>query len=806
MQYHVNFMGKDLGVVELDELRQRRKRGELTGQELVWCQGMPGWQALDVVLGSSQAQPGLQPKRPMNRWVLVAIVVGGVIFLSGVVVTVVALNTIGRRLMPGITEVSRLATGAPDTAGVDVASQPLPVTGHDVTWKDVRARRKALRVREYVDAYRTQGPRGQPWDADAQRMLDSWLEAEYGDGTRTNLPNVVALGDSLAANPGCDDPIVLTIAGSTCVDWFEAKHRLQRALAAFDNSGYNAYPKLYATVMLAAHERDDPATEERLDNAAVKLFRHALSDGSLRPEDQADIAESLVNGWGKSFFERRGEGLCNEADQAGPDFRWLALTLKGEYEINEAWKARGSGWADSVRQQGWQAFADHLSQARTSLTAAWKLQPDLPLAPCLMETVALGNSGAQEMRQWFDRAVAAQVDYPGAWYSMRWGLYPRWYGSLEALRTFGVMGLNSGRFDTDIPHKFFDTVGVMESESNCLPGQHFYGRSDIWPDLQRMYEGYISNSVATSQDATGWRSSYAVVAYFAGRYDVARQQLETVNWSPPAWNLEGWGKDLSLTPLEVAARTGSLASQIDEAESARDQDAVAAALAMYQKLAALTNADAKTRLFVARRESSLAIENRLLTGQWIDFMPVTNDDQNWTVSGGLYQVFPDGAVEIRSSHTGFLLFSNVRVGVEFEIQGEFELVQSSTKDFQAGVMMGLPENSRTDWYGFRMKRNTHEGEVASFSIGWTARQVRKPVSLRDGWNTFHFRFNGVKADAWVNDNRILENTQTPGPVEVMDDQYLVGLDAFNDMNDTTLRYRSVKVRRLNTGNDAAAGK
>ena len=57
------------------------------------------------------------------------------------------------------------------------------------------------------------------------------------------------------------------------------------------------------------------------------------------------------------------------------------------------------------------------------------------------------------------------------------------------------------------------------------------------------------------------------MAYFAGKYDVARQQLEALDWKPSQRNLAGWGVDLSLMPLKVAALTGGSAPKVARAES-----------------------------------------------------------------------------------------------------------------------------------------------------------------------------------------------------------------------------------------------
>src|SRR5260370_40339383 len=105
-----------------------------------------------------------------------------------------------------------------------------------------------------------------------------------------------------------------------------------------------------------------------------------------------------------------------------------------------------------------------------------------------MVEVAMGQSEPEQMRLWFDRAIAAQIDIPLAWSSMRWALRPRWFGSLDALLALGVKAVDTKRFDTDVPRMFFDCITDIESEEQVPPGQHIHGRFDVCPHMQKMYE------------------------------------------------------------------------------------------------------------------------------------------------------------------------------------------------------------------------------------------------------------------------------------------------------------------------------
>ena len=99
------------------------------------------------------------------------------------------------------------------------------------------------------------------------------------------------------------------------------------------------------------------------------------------------------------------------------------------------------------------------------------------------------------------------------------------------------------------------TTFIRDPDNQYRTG-YIYGRPDIWPHLQRMYEGYVAEPTEAANVA-GWRSTYAMIAYLAGKYDVARQQLDSVQWQPRKGVSEGWGTDGSLFLLEGTLFVGN---------------------------------------------------------------------------------------------------------------------------------------------------------------------------------------------------------------------------------------------------------
>lgn len=183
-------------------------------------------------------------------------------------------------------------------------------------------------------------------------------------------------------------------------------------------------------------------------------------------------------------------------------------------------------------------------------------------------------------------------------------------------------------------------------------------------------------------------------------------------------------------------------------------------------------------------------------GDWVNLLPTSDDDPNWVFSFGKVQVLPDGAVEVESGPQGHMFVSRLRAGMNFEVRGQMELVHSANKNFQGGVVMGMPDFNGYNWYGFRLKRHGEEGDQACFARGWTRQQIVRHLALNDVTNTFDLTFEDGQVTATVNGVSAFDQADPPRGISVPDNSYLVGLGAFNDSPDTVIRYRNVQLRKL----------
>jgi hypothetical protein len=110
--------------------------------------------------------------------------------------------------------------------------------------------------------------------------------------------------------------------------------------------------------------------------------------------------------------------------------------------------------------------------------------------------------------------------------------------------------------------------------------------------------------------------------------------------------------------------------------------------------------------------------------------------------------------------------------------------------------MGLPQYENYNWYAFRVKRNSDEGDIASFSQHWTKRQIMSPVPLDSRTNSFDFRFQNGRVSATVDGREVFKDVPPPKDAYVTTNEFFLGLGAFNDSNSTVIRYRQIQVRRL----------
>ena len=228
-------------------------------------------------------------------------------------------------------------------------------------------------------------------------MIDYMVNFDWYDGKTFDYRiRSLALGFSVGRIAQAGYPAIMVNEGARCALYLLYSYRIayklddsDRSTTAAIGSALQFWRQGYQG-MIAQHYPDS------------FLYRWAdnLQESAKARQGDLDLA----------IFEQ--DRVFNETNQ-NPGLR---MAVDGDYMVNSAWNARGSGWASSVSADGWRVFNDRLSDARSLLESAYQKYPNEEPVSRLMLRVTLGQqSDRAEMEQWFQRAIAADPHSYGAY-------------------------------------------------------------------------------------------------------------------------------------------------------------------------------------------------------------------------------------------------------------------------------------------------------------------------------------------------------------------------------------------------------
>lgn len=453
--------------------------------------------------------------------------------------------------------------------------------------------------------------------------------------------------------------------------------------------------------------RSDPgkALEDAHDLALV-AFDRLLAEFYFAPDEIWLLADFTGFGFFPDLFEARADRVLEIAESHNLPLWYLEL-LRGRHHINLAWKVRGTGFANTVTETGWTGFREHLQIAREHLEESWRLAPQYPFAAKAMITVSMGSSpdAATEMRQWLDRSIAAQADHWPAYEAYLWGIRPRWHGSHEEMLAFADECLATGRFDTNVPIYYLSTVRKISADE----GRGIYRRPDIYEGMRRSLDGYLDAKPSPAEEHYR-RTTLAVLAYRAGRFDDLLEQWTRLKGEPNRRELNSWeidrhdlnfrgvvgeGSELLRDAL-AAAEAGDFTRAIDEMERAATEPG-------------LTPDQSKA---LASRLALLRIEDRYEKGEWIDLFH--EDRSLWRVVEGRFEFRPDGSMAVTSDTLRYAVDHPLPLGEHFEVEFELETKGPMLNESGPGILLSEKPFESINWITYYVNRRG--GDYREFVI------------------------------------------------------------------------------------------
>jgi hypothetical protein len=679
----------------------------------------------------------------------------------------------------------------------DVTTRPIPIIANAKTQRDYEKTHHLWSERVLLGNYRKCGMQDPKWNSKAEELIQKWMDLKSSQNFNLTTDDLVPLSQEILGL-GCNDPLIEYIAAVCNPELPFRQNYFQKSFQDFQTTSYPKILQFFAAMALADADAALKITGQgqSLNKKALDCLTQAFNDDSYQSNEMDVLLHHLLNDQlMESFFKEHGDEICRSLEAASKVDRWLTHTMKGHHYIDLAWKARGGGWANSVSEEGWKGMHDNLARAKEEFQTAYQLRPDEPESQAAMITVIMGSSKnpRKEMRECFDRAISAQIDYERAYHSLSYALWPRWHGSDEDILNLGLLCLNTERFETDVPYRYFLSLDEVRRSSNLESIDEFLIDPEVYNRLQKMFEGYIKEP-QRPKSIDFYQTQWAIINYKTGNYITARKIIEELHYHLNKVAMNSWSDDLSLMIEEICAYTSPAEKEVTEAEDAYVERQTEKAIKGYMSALEKAKNDSYAVKFMNQRIGLLKLEEQLNRGDWTTFLP-DHDFLGWGIERGQWNVLDDGSLEVHAGYEGMLMKSLARVGLNFEIKGEIEFVSSSNGQFQGGIVFGDPRKKGSDWLSFRIKKTQQEGEVAYFSENFYVPEKSHIIQFQNK-NTFLLQSWTGKLNAYLNDKIVEEGETLPESFSRANSPGLIGFGGYYDQNETVVRFHNIQVRKL----------
>jgi hypothetical protein len=675
-------------------------------------------------------------------------------------------------------------------AAIPGADDPKAYTYHDLFRSRLEFNRRTL-----TGAYKQVGNRDFKWEDDAVRFLDAMaVYFTYGPAEPIYQTIDVPSFDDLqklakaTEDAGCTDPLVqycravILLDRGELADHDPAARLVERAVLPM---AARKYPALR---ILAALNRVHSLWDSHLRYGKLAwdsaLAAAAASDADLRH------ALMALEPFFQTLPRPRQLEFCNALLDSKTVNPWIAHLFFGRYEISAAWDARGTGWANSVTDEGWRGMYQHLAQARDHLVKAYELHPNYPEPADEMITVALGAGDRLNVttRDWFDKAVKAQFDYYGAYNRYLYTLWPRWNGSHPEMFQFGLECLQTQRFDTYVPYKLWYAVQEINRDTDAKDFA-ILKIPEVQVALWQLFTT-MGDKVGGKEPRDVYPSTLVAIKWRVGDYAAAARLMDKLGdrLDPAGFNaFRTWPP---LAASEIRARTSAQAPALDQADTATANGDRDAAIAAYQRAATALGPDHPGARYVNDRLRALKFEKQFATGDWVDITPDASFAP-WAPMAGWWDRDKDGAIVARADARGKAAFvCRADFGPAFEIRAR--LHPGDPK--QPSLPVLLVHWGEYDWF--------HCGGIATGRSVVHARTAAKapdrPFKYKGG-ELVTVRVRDSKLSVLVDGQALIEDRPAPPPPPGLDNY--VGLGINGQVPGLSARFTDVQIRRLETPND-----
>jgi hypothetical protein len=414
----------------------------------------------------------------------------------------------------------------------------------------------------FAEAYMNVGSRDPKWNADALMALRLWTYEQSNGNSVLAGPEFYTMVDALrrAITNGCDDPLVL----------YETA-RIDEVRTMVHEGDYDLLKEkphaTYARIMEGLKSHPYPAIDQIIIHIRGVQDSMSYSAGDVIPtlvEHRSNWLDHAINLAAEVDFSHTAPSQYYENMELLVSVLWIGgdikkhydqleaaleknntctkpifLTIKGLFYSEWAWKARGSGYADSVTDDRWKLFHERLGIAQQCFEQAWALDPSNEYICKQLVMVSGGQCDMAALEKWFQRGKKINPDDQMLYLDKLNYLQPRWSGSGESMLQFGRECLNEGRWESEVPFVLLSAHCMLAGDS-LDEKRAYFAQPEVWKEIEPLFKTYLARYPT---DYTK-RSSYANYAAWAGRWDVVAHLMRELgtNENPSTW------EDFTLTP------------------------------------------------------------------------------------------------------------------------------------------------------------------------------------------------------------------------------------------------------------------
>jgi len=674
--------------------------------------------------------------------------------------------------------------------GVDAATQPVPQEKSALTAAQILPSMVAWGEEMMVRPYLEHGRRNPAWD-DAALQLIRGSALDVGGSSKCPDREEQRATALQLRRAGCDDPWVQLLIHRLYPHNPDNREASERAAEAIAQGGYGPFPLWLArTEVIRATRLVSPKECEPLMPGCLEALQQALTLRPLTLDDYRIWCHLLYSEPGDSLLEQDSIAVCRVIESIDGIEEWFYRTIRGLAQIELAWLARGSGWSNTVSENQWKRFHEHLAIGRTELERACELAPAQPEPARSLMTVHLGSAGIDEMRAAFDHAISGHFDYFPAYRTLRQGLMPRWFGSEEALLAFGRACLATERFETGVPLQMLRAVQVVAEDRD---DEHAYYRQDLpWEELETMFAGYLTKGDPARRSY--YLSIKTVLADKNGRQELAADLLKQLDYQIHPQAATEWELPVEYAGY-LAATTSSVGQSVLTASSLQEG---LPEKALDHLLAARKGTDlpANVPAYLDHRIATVTALVALTGTMWQPLTPPA-DLAGWKVGAGEWRVVNPTTLEATADERGALLTLLPPVGQTWEVRGEIEFVHRDSRRSEAALFCGPTDELAQRAFSVRYWCAANRESGISVARGFGDFAESKDVRLKVT-SPFFMRFANQRLRIRSGERQWFSDQPLPEGVTIDDSAQLsLGSTAAPGQK---VRFRNLEYRTVTRGN------